>query len=76
MLTCDTNRIHGEPVIWLLPYYVHRMLAIELSSCMFAKLRTDPMIVSLRNNNIRSHKLLRSYLEVVSHLLKSYLRIR
>lgn len=71
-LACVTNKIHEGAAMSLLPNHVHETLTNALSSPMCVEDRAAPIIVSLRNNDKRLRKLLRSYPGVVIYLLKKY----
>lgn len=71
-LACDTNYIHKEAVIWVLPHFVHENLANVLNSCMCADDKPTPFVALKRSQEPRSRKLLRSSAEVVKDLLKKF----
>lgn len=56
-LACDTNPTHEGAVIWVLPHFVHKTLAIALSSHMYAEKSIAMFASSVRNRERRSRKL-------------------
>lgn len=62
---CDTNHVHEEAAIWVLPHCVEETLANALNSCMCTEDRLSAFATSVRNEDTRSSRLLRSYAEVV-----------
>lgn len=69
-LACNTNRTQEGAAMWVLPHYLHETIANALKSRMCSEHRTNQIIASVCNRDTRSHKLLRSYLEVVNYLLR------
>lgn len=69
-LAFDTNRIQEGAAMWLLPDYVNETVANELNNLICATDKHSFIAASVRNVDIQSRKLLRSYPIVVSYLLK------
>lgn len=59
-LACDTNNIYNGEAMRSLPNYIRETLATTLDSRMCAQDRRTLLATSVRNQQPRSHKLLRS----------------
>lgn len=71
-ITGDTNHIHDDAAMWLLPHFIHGTHANTLNSRTYAKNSLPPFNASVRDRKPQSQKFLQTYLEVVSYLLKNY----
>lgn len=71
-LACNRNNIQERAAMWALPHPVNEMLENELNGRMYVKDRLSPFVASVRNEETRSRKLLRSHPEAVNYLLKKF----
>lgn len=69
-LPCVTNKIHEDVTIWGLPHFVKESIANASNSRMCAEDRTAPFSATVRHDEIRLRKLLRSYSKMVKYLVK------
>lgn len=69
-LSGNTNIIHKEAAMWLLPVFVREMLFNPLNIHICAVYRTAPLIAVVRSNDTRSRELLRFYAEVLTYLIR------
>lgn len=69
-LPCDMKNIHEDVVMWLLHYYVQKTPANTLNSRICAQDRLASLAASVRNEQPRSSKLVRSYSKGINCLLK------
>lgn len=72
MLPCNSSKIHGGAVMWVLSHHVKCSLANALDSCMCVETRADPLAASVQNKQQKAPIILRWYPELVNHLLVKY----
>lgn len=70
-LPCNTNHIHEEAAMWVLPFIVYNALATKLNSRMSAVTHIAPVFASVKTiEPTTQKKCFRSYPEVVIYLHK------